>query len=298
MTLRHMRIFIAVYEGKSMTVAAKKLFIAQPSVSLAIKELEDYYGVKLFDRISRRLHITEQGKEFYKYASHINSLFDDLEYKINDWDKTGIISIGSSITIGNYLLPGFIKEFNDIYENTKVYITIDNSEEIEKKVISNEVDFGLIENIPHSKHLLMEKFEKDKLVLICGANHPLFNKTEIEIEELLDYDFILRKKGSGSRELFDSTMLTKKIEIKPVGESISNSAIIQHVIAGLGLSVIPYLLVERDVAAGKLYIIEIKDILFARDFYLIYHKNKYISEATQKLMDICRQTHAKPLDKR
>lgn len=111
MTLRHMKIFVSVYQNNGITRASEELHLAQPSVSLAIRELEDYYGIRLFDRISRRLYVTEQGKMFYDYALHIVSLFDEMELGIRNWEHMGTLRIGSSITIGNFLLPGLIKKF-------------------------------------------------------------------------------------------------------------------------------------------------------------------------------------------
>ena len=105
MTIRHLRIFVAVCEEGSVTKAANKLYLAQPSVSLAISELEKFYGVKLFDRISRRLYLTDKGKQFLNYTKHIIDLFDELENGMKNWGSSGALRIGSSITIGNYFFP-------------------------------------------------------------------------------------------------------------------------------------------------------------------------------------------------
>lgn len=291
MTLRHIKIFVAVCECNSVTAAAEKLYLAQPSVSLAIRELEDYYGIKLFDRISRRLFITEQGKIFLKYANHIASLFNELDNKIKNWDSIGTLRVGSSITIGNNLLPGFIKKFNMKYPQIKVQVTIDNSEEIESRVMKNEVDIGLVEGIPCNNQVEKEKFRKDQLVLICAANHQLAKSGEVTIKELPKYDFILREKGSGSRELFDSSMLIHNIEIEPLWESISTRAIIQAVIEGIGISVVPYLLVKNDIKKGDINLIKIKEITFTRDFYIIVHKNKYHTQSAIEFIKICKKEY-------
>ena len=111
----------------------------------------------------------------------------------------------------------------------------------------------------------------------------------LELDELIKYDFILREKGSGSRELFDSTMLIHNIKIKPIGESISTRAIIQSVITGLGLSVVPYLLVKGDIEKGNIHLINIKEVAFNRDFYIIHHKNKYLSDLAIDFLSICQK---------
>src|SRR5690554_7400796 len=113
MTLRHLKIFVAVCETGGATAAGEKLYIAQPSISLAISELEDYYGIKLFDRIAKRLHVTEAGKHFLQYARHIVALFEDMEKEVKNFDAIGLIRVGTSITIGNYLLSDYIKQFKE-----------------------------------------------------------------------------------------------------------------------------------------------------------------------------------------
>ena len=137
MTLRHLRIFVTVYQELSMTKASKKLHLAQPSVSLAVKELEQYYGICLFDRISRRLYPTQEGEMLYDYALHIVSLFDEMEENISDKGKSGIIRAGASVTIGNFLMPGLVARFTAEYPEVRVQVTVNNSEFLETAVNQN-----------------------------------------------------------------------------------------------------------------------------------------------------------------
>lgn len=287
MTLRHLKIFVAVCEADSVTKAAQNLHLAQPSVSLAITELEEYYGVRLFDRISRKLLITELGKQFLEYATHIVTLFDKMETEIRNWDTAGVLRIGSSITIGNHLIPGYVKIFRDSHPQTKVQVTIDNSRNIEDRILTNDVDFALIEGIVHNDQIASQKFMEDELVLVSGQSHPLYAKDEVEIQDLMGYDFILREKGSGGRDLFDSTMVVHQIEIDPLWESVSNQAIIRAVAAGLGISVLPLKLLEKELSEGSLKRIEIRDVSFRRDYFVIHHRNKYLTESAKRFIEIC-----------
>ena len=127
MTLRHMKIFVTVYRHSNITRAAEELHLAQPSVSLAVKELEEYYGIRLFERIGRRICPTEAGNEFYSYALHIVSLFEDIEKRIKNWDTLGTIRIGTSITIGTHILPGLIKKYQEAYPSLRVEAMVNNS---------------------------------------------------------------------------------------------------------------------------------------------------------------------------
>ena len=198
MTLRHLKIFVTVCETGSATAAGDKLHIAQPSISLAISELENYYGIKLFDRIAKRLHITEAGKNFLQYATHIVGLFEDMEKEIKNFDAIGIIRIGASITIGNYLLPAYISQFKKTHPQIDIKVIIDNSEKIQQYILSNRIDIGLIEGAVHSSYIKFHKFRDDELVMICGNNHP-FAKKAIEITKLKGESFILRETGSAGR---------------------------------------------------------------------------------------------------
>ncbi len=278
MTLRHMRIFVMVCRCKSVTAAAEKLMIAQPAVSLAIKELEQYYGVKLFDRISHKMFLTTEGKRLFLYANKIVSLFDEADSDIRDWDSFGILRIGSSVTIGTCLLPDYVKRFHSQYPKVKILVTIDNSAEIEKKVMENQLDFAFIEGTIHSNNIVCHRFLKDELVLVCGASDPSYPE-EVSLEALEKFPFILREKGSGTRELFDSTLLTKGITVTPEWESISTEAIISAVSKGLGVSVLPLRLVKDELSAMKLKQIRVHGLSFKRFFCLIYHKEKHFSKS-------------------
>ena len=127
MTLRHMKIFVCVFQQQGITRASQELHLAQPSVSLAIRELEGYYGVRLFERIGRRIYPTECGKEFYGYALHIVSLFEEMEKNIASWNTAGKIKLGASITLGTHVLPGIIKEFQSLYPELTVNTVINKS---------------------------------------------------------------------------------------------------------------------------------------------------------------------------
>lgn len=290
MTLRHMRIFVAVCESESATLAAKGLFLTQPAVSLAISELETYYGIKLFDRISKRLHLTEHGIQFLIYAKQIILLFDEMDRRFKNADSCGLIRVGSSITIGTCLLSQYVRQFTQVYPDVKVNVTIDNSEIIEKRILANELDFGLIEGIAHSEHIISQSFLDDELVVVCAPGNPLVKQSEITINELTSQPFILREKGSGTRELFDSTLLTFGQSVTPIWESISTAAIVNAVTNSIGISVLPQKLVLESIISGKIRSIKIKNVDFKRKFNIIYHKDKYISKIMNSFFEICLNT--------
>lgn len=287
MTLRHLKIFVAVVEQGSATAAANVLYLAQPAVSLAIRELEEYYGIKLFDRIANRLHLTEAGKIFYSYAAHIIATFEEMENGLRNWDEIGRLRIGSSITIGNKMLPELVHDFTMLYPSIDVKVLIDSSEVIERKLMKSELDFALVEGITHTPYLIAKSFAKDELVVVCSSNHPFAEKENITADELIKERILLREHGSGTRELFDSVMESHGYACTPSWESTSTRALLSAVVENLGIAVVPKRLIEIERTSELIQCIHIKDIEFKRTFNIVYHKNKFLSKSIKEFMKLC-----------
>ena len=274
-----------------MTAAASQLFIAQPSISLAISEMEEYYGVKLFDRISRKLYLTENGRRALQYARHIIDLLDEMEQGVRDVDAMGRLKVGTSITIGTYLLPGYIKRLKQQYPALKVEASIANSETIEQQILDNEIDVGIIEGVAHSHFILSESFAGDRLGFLCPAGpEPEFaGRTLEELAEVRNQDFILREKGSAGREIFDGILAAQELNVRPIWQSASNQVILQGVKAGLGISILPYFLVRQGIREGELAEFRIKGLALNRKYSVIYHKNKFLPRSARTLMELCKE---------
>lgn len=287
MTLRHLKIFISVCETGSMTATARLLYLSQPSVSLAISELEAYYGIRLFDRIAKRLHITESGRQFLQYATHIGVLFDDLEKGVRNFDNTGILKVGASITVGTYFLPGVVKEFEQSHPAMKVSAMIGNSGNIEDQIMNNSIDIAIIEGIAHNPYIIQRDIRDDRLVLICGPGHRFASMQEVEVTDILEERLILREKGSAGREIVDGMFLSQGLEIEPLWVSISTQAILSAVKEGLGISVLPYLFVQDSLERGELKTARIKDVTLDRKFSIITHRNKFLTQSMQDFIQIC-----------
>lgn len=289
MTVRHMKIFKTVCEcGCSITKAAEKLNMTQPAVSLAVSELENYYGIKLFDRISRRLYLSEAGKMFLEYANTITLTFDDMEKRVRSWEKTGVVRVGASISIGAMLMPEYVKKFAAENPDTKVTVKINRSEELEALLFENKLDFALIEGIVHDQNLVYEDFMEDRLALVAAKGFPT---DTIKKEEIYAYDFLLREKGSGTREIFESTLTSVSCPLpEPAWESMSTAALINAAEAGLGVAVVPYRMAVERLKSGSISEIHIENIKFTRKYKLVYHKNKKLSTTDRKFIEICRNT--------
>ena len=167
-------------------------------------------------------------------------------------------------------------------------VFVDNASMIEKMILANEIDFALTEGRVHSSHVVYEKFMDDELILLCAPNHPFSQKQKISLSDLLDQDFILREKGSSTRELFDSILLSHQIEIQPIWESVSPLAIIKAVELGLGISILPYQLVGR-IEKQQIFQISVEGLSFKTEYFIIHHKNKFLSKSAQLFMSLCRK---------
>lgn len=291
MTLRHLRIFVLVFQKSSITKAAQELHLAQPSVSLAIKELENYYGICLFDRIGRHILATECGKEFYKYAIHIVTLFEEMDRNMRNWDKLGILRIGASITIGTHILPGLIRSYQEQYDSLTVEAYVNQSASVEKALIDNKIDIGLIESQPSHNEITAVPFMKDSMCAIVPPEHNLDGKKHVSLLELADYPFLMREQGSAGRELLDACFDLMQIHIHPRWVSTSTQAIVKAVSKGLGVAVLPYLLVKKDIEEGVVKCISLDQPIY-RSFNIIYHKNKYLTQNMLAFIELCKNREA------
>lgn len=287
MGIRHLKIFACVCSEGSMSGAAKKLFMAQPSVSQAIMELERHYGVVLFERLGRRLYITAAGKKLLDYARHIINLHEQLEREMRDLSSKGGVRIGASMTVGSCILVDMVKRFKQTSPGSNVESVVDNTSVIEEMLLLDQVDIGVVEGAVHSAELTVKPFMDDELVLVCAADHPWALTGEVDLKELEAADFIVREQGSGTRELFESVMAANEVKWKMVGVYNNAETIKNAVAAGLGVSVISRMAVENELEKGMLVAVQIRGMSFRRKFSIVHHKNKYISEAMKWFMDSC-----------
>lgn len=287
MGIRHLRIFASVCSEGSMSGAAKKLFMAQPSVSQAIMELERHYDVVLFERLGRRLYLTSAGKKLLEYAHHIINLHEQVEREMRDLSSKGAIRVGASMTVGNCILVDLLKRFKEAGPGSSVESVVDNTSVIEGMLLLDQIDIGVVEGAVHSGDLTAVPFMDDELVLICAAGHPWGFTGEVGLQELEAADFIVREQGSGTRELFESVMAAEGIKWRRTGVYNNTETIKNAVASGLGVSVVSKMAVEKELESGMLLSVKIRGISFKRKFSIVYHKNKFISEAMKLFMREC-----------
>lgn len=293
MTLRHMMIFRTVCEaGCHTTRAAEQLHMTQPAVSLAIRELEQYYGVRLFDRLGRRLQITEAGKRFLQYAIHISDLFDDMETGLRNWDTQGVLRVGASITIGSQFMPSYVRVFSGMYPETEVRVVVEPSDRLERKLIANELDVALIEGVAHDPSLVSEAYMEDRLSVVCPADGSWRQGQILTVEEFRRQRFLLREPGSGTREVFDRVIAQAGFSVSPVWVAMSTTALVNAVLNGLGIAVLPHRMVLPAVERGQVVTVGVEGLQFQRSFSILHHRDKFLTASARRFLALCRNYEA------
>ena len=287
MTIRHLQIFVAVADCGKMRAAAERLHISQPSVSQAVRELESYYNIKLFERLSQRIYITETGKKLLPYARHIIDSFETMEGFINDTSAGNVIGVGGSVSVGTRLLPPMIKSLENEVPDVDVCVIVDNTAAIEGKIQRSELDIAVVEGIVRSDELVKKDIYDDELVLVVGPEHELFNHPGIKLKELTKHALISRESGSVERNQFEQFLLEHDIKMKNKWSCSNTETIKKAVLNGEGIAILSRMVIEKEIAAGEVRVLNVENTRMKRKIKLIYHKNKYISQSMKQFIDIC-----------
>ena len=290
MTFRHLKIFIAVCDTMNMTAAAKALYMSQPAVSQAIAELENYYELRLFERLSRKLYLTKAGEKLLSYARHMVKMGLDAESDMKAMQEHGSIRIGSSVTIAANVLPKMASNYSLAYPHTRIEVFEDNTEKIEKLILSDEIDVALVEGEIQSSDINSQAFLEDELVLICSSNHRFANYEIISPKDLEMEKFIVREKGSGTRKLFEDIMAANQLNWTPIWTCSNADTIKMAAREGLGISVISWRAVIDEVKSGYLCQKRIRGLQFKRQFKIAHHKNKFITRPMEQFINLCNST--------
>lgn len=278
MTIRHMKIFLTIVEeGCNTTRAAERLNMTQPGVSLALKELEDHYGIRFFDRLGRHLVLSKAGEEYLAKVVHILSQFDELEERAGHWDGEGVLRVGSSVTIGSRFLPSYVSVFSSLHPSLDIRVMIGPGHSLEEKLLSNQLDLALVEGTVHDGRLDEIGYMDDCLVGICASTGPFRNGETVDIDSFRPCRFLLREKGSGTRDTFDLACEHAGFVVSPVWESTSTSAIVEATISGLGVAVLPLRLVQSACERGLVNMFTVEGLNLSRLFRIVHHKDKFLT---------------------
>ncbi|ADE69293.1 selenium metabolism-associated LysR family transcriptional regulator [Priestia megaterium] len=270
-----LKTFVSVVEEQSFTKAAEKLMISQPSVSVHIKNLEKEFQTSLFLRSPKMLKITPSGEILYDRAKQMIQIYEHTKRDIYEHHHRvkGMLTIGASFTIGEYILPSFLAKLREQYPDIDVEVTIGNTKEIAQLVRHFKVDVGLIEGHTEESDLHIQSFMDDELAIVASVDHPLAQLKKIEIDDLQNQRWVAREKGSGTREYLDHVLMSNGLKMKSMLTISSNQGIKEAIVHDLGMSVLSLCAIKEDVEQKHLSILNVNTAPFKRRFSYIYPAN-------------------------
>ncbi|MCC8380105.1 DNA-binding transcriptional regulator YeiE [Xenorhabdus sp. PB30.3] len=283
-TLRQLEIFAEVLKSGSTTQASQQLALSQSAVSASLTDLEGQLGVQLFDRVGKRLVTNEHGRLLYPKALALLEQTGEVEqlFKL----EMGALRLAASSTIGNYMLPEMLAKYRKKYPDTPLELHISNTEDVIKSVAEFRVDLAFIEGLCHNPDLITQPWMKDELIVFSSPESPLV-RSNLALEDLIKAPWILREKGSGTREVLDQLLFSQMPRFN-IAMELGNSEAIKHAVQyGMGISCLSRRVVREQLKNGTLVELVIPGLNLYRTLYLIYHRQKHISNALQKLLSYC-----------
>lgn len=272
-----------------MSRAAERLFISQPAVSKQIGELEATLGVSLFDRLPRGLRLSAAGELLAGHARRLFAVEAEAEQAIAELKglKQGKLTLGASLTIGDYLLPKLLGAYHRQYPGIELHLEIANTQIIGQK-LRETLDFGLTEGFAEDTALDAEVFAEDTLTAIVPPGHPLLEEHAVSAARFCVEPFLLREPGSGTREVVERALLRQGISVRPALSLGSTEAIKQGVAAGLGVAIVSRLALETEFKLGLLCPLPLSDLTIVRPLHLIRLRGKSESAAAQAFLALLR----------
>jgi DNA-binding transcriptional LysR family regulator len=289
-SLRQLEVFLATAREENITRAASGLAMSQSAASGSLKELEAQFAVQLFDRIGKRLQLSELGKQLRPQAESLLAQARAFEQALEGADVLGRLHIGATMTIGNYLAVAMIAEFRQRFPEADINLSVANTAAIAERVASFELDMGLIEGELNHPDLETTQWRRDELVVFAAPDHPLAHRRSLTDADLLSQQWIVRESGSGTRQAFDRAMHGILADLSISMELQHTEAIKRAVEAGLGLGCLSRISLVDAFRRGSLVPLNVPERDFSRELYLITHRKKYHGAALQHWLDLCRES--------
>ena len=289
---RRLKIFHTVARLLNFTKAAEELHMTQPAVTFQIRQLEEQFNTRLFDRTHNKVTLTDVGKQVYAYSDRILKLYEDMTRSITEMtgDVSGSVTLGASTTIAEYMLPLLIGEFKAKYPEVMINLRESNTEDIVNMVENNDIDLGIVEGSVNNKNLVVEECKMDHLVVIMPNDHVLAGETRLSVTDFVSYPFISREHGSGTQEV-----ITNYVEQYGNGEGLnicfelsSPEAIKGAVEAGMGISIVSRSTIIKELKLGTLTAVELKPSL-ERPFSFVRQRYKFKSRAADQLLSFSQE---------
>ncbi|AGA91355.1 transcriptional regulator [Thioflavicoccus mobilis 8321] len=289
---RRLQVFHTVARLLSFTKAAETLHMTQPAVTFQIRQLEEQFNTRLFDRTHNRISLTEAGERVFVYADRIFELYQEMGRAVSELtgEISGALTIGASTTIAEYMLPTLLGDFKDQYADVTIHLKVANSEGIVSMVENNTIDLGVVESPVGNRNLVVEVCKHDRLVAIAPPGHPLAAQPRVTFAQLLEHPFICREEGSGTREVISAELHRLDgggAALKIAMELGSPEAVKGAVEAGMGVSVVSRTTIQKELRLGTLVVIDL-DPPLERPFSFIHQKQKFRSRVMDELLRFAR----------
>lgn len=286
-TLRQIEIFVATAQKGNVTQAAKSLGLTQSAASMALADFENQLGTRLFNRIGKRLSLNEDGRALYAQAVEMMDRARDMESFFHRRERVMDLRLGASTTIGNYLLPQIIGRFNAVYPGSRLQLDVGNTRHVIDAVRNFESDLGFVEGPCVDPEIDALFWRNDELAICASPHHPLAQQDSFDRETLQEAGWILRERGSGTREVVEQ-MLTRQLgPIRLEMELGGTEAIKRAVESGMGISCLPKVALSRMIGTGDIVLLPVTGLELSRAFYILLHKQKYRTEGLVRFLEFC-----------
>lgn len=286
-SLRQLEVFSAIAQHQNVSHAASDLHMSQSAASGALKELETQFSVSLFDRVGKRLKLNEQGRHFRARAEALLEQARALERDLSQHAELGNLTIGATLTIGNYLCVDLMRDYLVKAPNANINLKIANTETIRREILDFEIDLGLLEGEIQHPDIEVYPWQRDRLCCFCSPEHELASLKNLDIKDLLSATWILREQGSGTRQAFDRAMQGVLPMLDIHLEFEQTEAIKRAVEKNMGISCLSEIAVEEEIASGKLIKIDTPFLDLERNLYLAIHRHKYRGASIEAWMALC-----------
>jgi DNA-binding transcriptional LysR family regulator len=289
---RRLQVFHTVARLLSFTKAAEELHMTQPAVTFQVRQLEEQFNTRLFDRTHNRISLTDAGKRVFEYAERIFHLYSEMDNSVRELtgDISGVLILGASTTIAEYMLPELLGDFKAKHPEVTIRLKVANTDGIVSQVENNDIDLGVVEAPVNNKNLVVEVCRTDQLVLIVPPGHELENEKCVTMSQIAEYPFICREEGSGTREVMIESMQAAGInpaDMRIAMELGSLEAIKGAVESGMGVSILSRATLNKELKLGTLVAIDI-DPPINRPFSFVHQKQKFKARAMDELLSFAR----------
>ena len=289
LTLRQLQVFLAIAHYENVTQAAASLAMSQSAASTALKEFESRFDISLFDRVGKRLQLSELGQAVRPRAEALLARAEEFEQALTSHRDIGTIKVGATLTIGNYIAVEIIARFISLHPDARVALTVENTRAIASKVKNFELDVGLVEGELQDPELEVLPWRDDELTLFCAPDHPLARQPVLGDAELRQARWIVREPGSGTRQAFDRAMTGLLSDIQLLLELQHTEGIKRAVEANLGIGCLSKITLEEAFRRGSLTPLQAPHRNWRRKFYFILHRQKFRSTGINSWLDLCRE---------